>query len=161
MSKKATQEHTKIKTYKRKTILDKPKALFKKYYDVIAYLFFGVCTTIINIATFELLFSLLHINELISNIIAWIASVAFAYITNRKWVFKSEAHGKKEIIREIASFTSARLATGLLDMLIIFIFITLLKQPSIIVKTASNVLVIVLNYVASKLFIFKKPKATK
>ncbi len=136
----------------------KLKSLFVKYYDIIAYLFFGVCTTVINIAAYALCAKIFHFNTIASTTIAWIISVAFAYITNRIWVFKSKNTTKKEIIREIVSFVAARLATGLLDIAIMYICVDLWHWPDILMKIISNAIVIILNYIASKLFIFAKPK---
>jgi len=155
---KNTHERTKVKIIKHKTLFDKIKALLVKYRDVIAYLFFGVLTTVINILTYAFCAHVLHINTLASTAIGQIVAIIAAYLTNRKWVFHSEAHTAKAIIREILSFIGARAATFFLDMLIMFIFVDKLHWPDIPVKIASNILVIVLNYVASKLFIFVKPK---
>ena len=91
-----------------------------------------------------------------STIFAWVLAVLFAYITNRKWVFHSTAKGSKEILKEMVSFFSCRLATGIVDWLCMFVFVDLLKFNDLIIKVAANVVVVVLNYVASKLFIFKK-----
>lgn len=93
-----------------------------------------------------------------STIIAWMAAVLFAYITNRKWVFKSEAQGGREIFREIGSFFLCRLATGIVDWLCMFICVDNLAWNDVIVKFGANILVIILNYVASKLLIFRKMK---
>lgn len=155
---KHSQERTKVSIHKQETLFDKLKALFIKYYDVIAYLFFGVCTTVVNIVVYAICAKVLHFNTVVSTTIAWILSVAFAYITNRIWVFKSKVKDFKGIMREICSFVAARLATGVLDLLIMYVFVDLLHWPDMIIKVASNILVIVLNYIASKLFIFAKPK---
>ncbi len=152
---------TKVKVIQKKTLFEQAKALFIKYYDVIAYLFFGVVTTIINIVVYAFCAHTLHIDEIASTAIGQIVAIIAAYLTNRKWVFHSQAHGAKAIMREIVSFASARAATFFLDMLIMYIFVKLLHWPDIPVKIASNFIVIVLNYVASKLFIFVKPKENK
>lgn len=132
------------------------KKLYEKYKDVIPYLFFGVCTTVVNIVVYWLMAHFANMGTMVSTIAAWIAAVLFAYITNRKWVFHSKAHTGKEILREIVSFFLARLATGILDWGCMWIFVDLLKWNDVIVKSAANVLVIVLNYVASRLIIFGK-----
>ena len=155
---KNTHERAKVKVIKHETPFDKIKALLVKYRDVIAYLFFGVLTTIINILTYAFCAHVLNINTLASTAIGQIVAIIAAYLTNRKWVFHSEAHTAKAVIREILSFIGARAATFFLDMLIMFIFVDKLHWPDIPVKIASNIIVIVLNYVASKLFIFVKPK---
>ena len=87
---------------------------------------------------------------------AWICSVLFAYITNRKWVFHSEAMGSAAILKEMISFFACRLLTGVVDWLCMLIFVDLLYWNDMVIKIGANVLVIILNYVASKLVIFKK-----
>ena len=88
--------------------------------------------------------------------VAWVLSVLFAYVTNRRWVFHSEAKGAKAIGKEFAAFLGARLGTGLLDMLIMYLCVDLLGWNDMVMKLASNVIVVILNYILSKFFIFKK-----
>lgn len=130
--------------------------LCKKYRDVLPYLFFGVCTTVVNVVTYWAAAHFFHLSVMVSTVLAWILAVLFAYVTNRKWVFHSEASGRREILKEIISFFSCRLATGFVDWLCMFLFVDVLAWNDVFVKTAANVLVIILNYVASKLLIFKK-----
>ena len=92
----------------------------------------------------------------ISTAVAWVLSVLFAYVTNRRWVFHSEAKGAKAIGKEFAAFLGARLGTGLLDMLIMYLCVDLLGWNDMVMKLASNVIVVILNYILSKFFIFKK-----
>lgn len=132
--------------------------LIKKYKDVIPYLFFGVCTTLVNVAAYWVCAHPLKLNTMASTIVAWILAVLFAYVTNRKWVFHSEANTTSEILKEIISFFGCRLATGVVDWACMFVFVELLAWNDVIIKFAANVLVIILNYVASKLLIFKKKK---
>lgn len=132
------------------------KNLIEKYKDVIPYLFFGVCTTVVNVAAYWVCAHPLGLSVTPSTIIAWVLAVLFAYLTNRKWVFHSEAHGTKEIVREICSFFGCRLATGIVDWLCMIIFVDVLKLNDVVVKFLANVLVIILNYIASKLVIFKR-----
>lgn len=130
--------------------------LLKKYKDVIPYLFFGVCTTLVNVAAYWVCAHPLSLNTMASTVIAWVLAVLFAYITNRNWVFHSEASTSSEIAKEITSFFGCRLATGIVDWSCMFIFVELLNWNDVIVKFAANVLVIILNYVASKLIIFRE-----
>ena len=90
-----------------------------------------------------------------STVVAWIIAVLFAYLTNRKWVFHSVAEGFKAIFKEFISFLSCRLATGVVDWVCMFIFVDILLLNDVVIKFIANILVIVLNYVASKLLIFK------
>lgn len=130
----------------------------KRYKMPILYLVFGVLTTIINIASYHIFYNVLHFSNTLSNVISWLLSVTFAYITNKIWVFESTDKGIKAIFREVISFFSCRLATGVLDILIMYISVDILSYPALPFKVISNVVVIILNYVMSKLIIFKKQK---
>ena len=132
------------------------KKLFLKYKDIISYLFFGVCTTAVNIIAYWFCSYAMHLSTIPATAIAWILAVAFAYVTNRKWVFNSKAKGAKAIAREIASFVACRLLTGILDVAIMYIFVDRLNCPDLLIKIISNIIVIVVNYIASKLFIFNE-----
>lgn len=132
------------------------KKLIQKNKEVIMYLIFGVLTTLVNIVVYYILNDLLHIHYMVANVIAWIASVLFAYITNRKYVFESNGDS---IIQEFSKFVGARLSTGLMDMVVMWLLIDVLHTNSMLAKIISNVLVVISNYVLSKLFVFKKEKA--
>ncbi|MBR0282162.1 MAG: GtrA family protein [Oscillibacter sp.] len=136
--------------------MEKLKALYTRYQDVIPYLFFGVCTTLVNMAAYWVAAYPLGLGVTASTVIAWVLAVLFAYVTNRRWVFHSEARTASEIGREIVSFFSCRLATGLVDLGCMFLFVDVLRCNDLIIKALDNVLVVVLNYVASKLLIFRK-----
>ena len=134
----------------------KLKSLYARYADVIPYLFFGVCTTLVNMAAYWVAAYPLGLSVPVSTVVAWVLAVLFAYLTNRRWVFHSEARTTPEILREIASFFSCRLATGLLDLGCMFLFVDVLRWNDLLIKALDNVLVVVLNYVASRLLIFRK-----
>lgn len=132
------------------------RQLYEKYKDIILYLFFGICTTLVNISTYWIAARALRFDVMPSTIIAWFLAVLFAYITNRRWVFHSEAKEYKTVLKEIVSFFTCRLATGVVDWLCMFIFVDILLWNDMVVKIGANVLVIILNYIASKLVIFRK-----
>lgn len=134
------------------------KALYQKYKDIIPYGIFGVLTTLVNVIVYWTSARLLGLGVMPSTVIAWILAVLFAYITNRKWVFHSTAVTAAEIRKEIISFFVCRLATGVLDWACMFIFVDLLRLYDVAIKVLANILVIILNYVASRLVIFKKKK---
>lgn len=134
------------------------KSVIEEYKDVVPYLFFGVCTTLINIISYWACAHMFLINTMASTIIAWVLAVLFAYFTNRKWVFHSEVSNCQGIIKEIISFFGCRLATGVVDWGCMFVFVELLSCNDIIIKFIANVLVIILNYIASKWIIFKGRK---
>lgn len=120
--------------------------------ETILYLIFGICTTILNIIIYRGL-TLLKIDYLVSTILAWFISVVFAFITNKIFVF--ENHNKK-FLSLFAQFFSSRILTGGLDVFIMFISVDILCFNDFIVKIISNILIIIINYLLSKIFIFKK-----
>ena len=135
---------------------EKIKALLIKYKGFIFYAVFGVLTTVINIVAYAVCYRKLGIANVPSNIIAWILAVLFAFITNKLYVFDSKSMDAKTVISELIKFTAARLATGGLDLLIMYIGVDVMHGPDVILKVVSNVIVIILNYVLSKLIVFKK-----
>ena len=96
------------------------------------------------------------INYLVANAISWAAAVAFAYITNRTWVFKSKVKGFSAIMRQISTFVGCRLLSGVMDMAIMFISVDMVGIPDGVAKFITQVMVVVLNYIFSKLIIFRK-----
>ncbi len=147
-----------IEKVETKSMKEKMVDLIKKNREIISYLIFGVLTTLINlIVYYALVYTILnpdHAIELqIANVVAWISSVLFAYVTNRKYVFASKNQNK---VREITSFFIARLITLFMDMAIMFVGVTTLKWNDKMMKLISQVVVIVSNYIFSKLFVFKK-----
>ena len=142
--------------------MQKIKELYFKYKEIINYLIFGVLTTIVSLAAkYLLLFTILDASNAfelqIAVIISWILACTFAYITNRAFVFESKS---KKIVKEMSKFFISRFATLGLEMLIMFIFVTLLKFNSdtwvVIWTLVAQVVVIVANYILSKLIVFKK-----
>lgn len=131
-------------------------SLIKKNKEIIMYLIFGVLTTLVNIGTYTISTRIFQIDVYPSNVIAWIFSVLFAYLTNRKYVFNSKANGIKEISKEIFSFYICRVATFLIDMLIMYLMVDMMKIDDLVSKVVVNVVVIILNYIFSKLIIFRK-----
>lgn len=132
--------------------------LFFKYKEVILYLVFGVLTTVINIAAYCIFAYAINVGTVISTIAAWIISVAFAYVTNKIFVFESKTCTFSALVYEITSFFGCRLFTGLMDLAIMYIFVDILKYNGILIKIISNVIVVVLNYIFSKIFIFSGKK---
>lgn len=131
------------------------KELYMKYKSIILYVFFGGCTTLVNFATYVICTRLFSFDTVTSTVIAWVLAVTFAYVTNRSMVFESQANGLKKYIVEIVSFFCCRLLTGILDFIIMYVCVDLMHLNDLIMKILSNILVIILNYVASKLLIFK------
>ena len=131
---------------------------YREHREGMRYLVFGVLSTIINIVVFAICERILHLSTIISNVIAWTIAVLFAYITNKLYVFDSKTTKKQELAKEIISFFSARIFTLVVETIFLKIVIDELGLNEILMKIISNVIVIVLNYVFSKIFIFKKDK---
>ncbi|WP_242364350.1 GtrA family protein [Limosilactobacillus antri] len=138
------------------------KQLWEKYKHIIAYLFWGVVTTVVNLAVFQILSSGIHWNYQLANVIAWFVSVLVAYFTNKVWVFGSHYTTVSDFLAEMLRFFFYRALTLVIDIIITFIGISVLgfKDPmgQFIVKVIDNVIVIVANYVFSKWLIFKDNK---
>ena len=131
--------------------------IYKKYEELINYLIIGVLTTVVSLATYYLLtLTVLNASNAIylqiANIIAWLVSVTFAYFTNRRFVFKVQ---NKSNIHEGINFYLSRISTLLIDMLIMYIFVSLLKFDNRIMKLITQIVIIILNYVLSKFIVFK------
>ena len=134
--------------------------IYKKYEELINYLIIGILTTIVSLVTYYLLtLTILDANNKvylqIANIISWLASVTFAYFTNRKFVFKVR---NKSNIKECLNFYISRISTLLIDMIIMYIFVSILKFDNKIVKLIAQVVIIILNYILSKFIVFKSSK---
>ena len=132
------------------------QTLFAKFvnYETISYLVVGVLTTVISIAVFAGCYRKLKMSTVVSNIISWIIAVAFAYVANKIFVFQSPSWEMAVVIKEIIGFVSARLLTLGFDIAFIYITVDKLHWNDILCTIGSNVVVMIVNYVASKLFIF-------
>ena len=128
--------------------------LFKKYQQPILYLFFGVCTTAVNIITYYLCAHPLHLSVVASTCIAWVISVLFAYITNKWWVFESHTLNPAKVWKEFVSFVLCRVATFLFNLAALYVMVDLMKMEFFICKLVISVVVVVLNYIFSKILIF-------
>lgn len=130
---------------------------FKNTKQLILYGIFGVLTTVINIFTYWLVRKF-EVGITSSAVIAWFTAVFFAYWSNRKYVFESTNTSFVAILFEAIYFFACRIATGVFDVAFMYLFADVLAFNEVYTKTASNIIVIVLNYIASKLFIFKEAK---
>ena len=120
--------------------------------ELFFYILFGILTTLVNIVVYLLFSKIFNVNYIFSNIIAWFVSVLFAYVTNRIWVFESKS---TKIFKEISLFFAARLFSGILDTGLMYVFIDLMKFGDEFSKIIIQIIVVILNYVLSKFFIFK------
>lgn len=136
--------------------MSKSVSPLKKHKEFLLYAFFGILTTLVNIVSYYLLYNMLFIKNVPAVIISWALSVAFAFFTNKLFVFESRSFKLSIVLRESATFFSARLFTGILDVIIMYIAVDLLLLDSLFWKIVSNVIVVILNYILSKIWIFKK-----
>lgn len=134
------------------------KDLFVKYYDIISYLFFGALTTLVNYLVYLPCYNWLGLSATVSNMIAWAAAVIFAYLTNKPFVFQSNDWSIKTVLPEFTKFLGCRVGSGVLETLIIFITVDCLSINGNLMKIITSILVVILNYVASKLLVFTKKK---
>jgi len=140
-------------------MLSKIKELLIKYKGIILYVVFGALATAVNTGTYALCYNVLGITNVPSVIIAWTTAVILAFFTNKLWVFESKSFDAKTLKHEIPTFFGARIATGVMDILIMYVAVDVLHWNATLWKLISNALVIILNYVASKLVIFKQKPA--
>jgi len=136
--------------------MDKIRSLITKYWDILAYLIFGVLTTVVNYIVYLPAYNLLDLSAAVSNAIAWVVAVAFAFLTNKPFVFKSHDWSKETVIPELTKFVSCRVASGAMETVILLITVDVLGWNGNIWKLVTQVMVVVLNYVFSKLIVFKK-----
>lgn len=137
-------------------MLDRISELYNKFKEQILYIVFGVLTTAINIISFFLFTRVFGMGLLASNIGAWIASVIFAFVTNKIYVFDSRNYSLKVVTKELVDFTISRGATGILDMGLMYLFVSVIHMEDMVSKIIINIIVIILNYVLSKLYVFKE-----
>lgn len=131
------------------------ESTYKIYKELILYLFFGGLTFLISVLTFALFHTAIGINELLANVYSWIIAVLFAFVTNRSCVFAASTADIKELAKQTLSFLLSRVITLVIEELILFIFITEIGFPSIVIKVIAQVIVIFLNYLFSKYIVFK------
>ena len=134
------------------------KKLMKKYEELIMYIIVGVCTMIVSLVSYFIMANTLQMYYQAANIISWVLAVAFAYVTNKKYVFKSPYTSVQATTKELVSFVSSRVASLLVEILIMFFFVQVCQIDDNIVKLMNQVLVTVLNYIFSKFWVFRKEK---
>ena len=133
-------------------------SIYHKYEEVLSYLIFGFLAFVVNYVVYAVGIKAFSLNYQISNMIAWVVAVIFAYWTNRTFVFKSKTKEITSVLKEFASFVSARLATLVLEIVILWLFVDVLNINDMFAKLVGQFVVIVTNYFLSKLWIFKKKK---
>ena len=137
-------------------MLNQLKNLVKRYWAPLSYLFFGVLTTLVNYAVYLPCYNLFHLSASVSNIVAWVFAVVFAYLTNKPFVFRSYDWSAKTVVPEFARFVGCRVASGALETGILLLFVDLLGQDGNVGKIITSIIVVVVNYLGSKLLVFRK-----
>jgi putative flippase GtrA len=131
--------------------------LYKKYKEIIVYLVFGGLSTIVNFVSYFIFARIIGIDEVISSGLSWLCAVIFAYLTNKIFVFNSKTTTTKELIKEAITFVSCRVLSGIFcDVGTFAIMVKVFKINDIIAKIITQVMVVIVNYIFSKLIIFKK-----
>lgn len=139
--------------------MNKIKELYEKYKEVIHYLIFGGLATVVNFVSYFIFARIIGIEEIISSGLSWFCSVLFAYMTNKLFVFESKTDTKKAFFMEMISFFLARIVSGILcDVGTFALMVKAFHINDIVSKIVTQVMVVVVNYVFSKMFIFKKGK---
>lgn len=136
-------------------MINKIKDLLIKYKEVISYLFFGVLTTAVDFVSYYILTRLLSLDEGFSNVLAQFLAIVFAYVTNKLFVFEDKTNTIKSLIIQFGKFFSLRLVTLVINTVLFIIMIDKLGINDMITKAIVSVIVIILNYVFSKLIVFK------
>lgn len=137
-------------------MIQKAKALIEKYWEVLIYLVFGVLTTVVNYAIYLPVYNILGLSAALSNAIAWVGAVVFAYLTNKPFVFKSHDWSMKTVVPELTKFVGCRVASGAAETVILLLTVDMLHWNGNLWKLLTSVLVVILNYIASKLLVFRK-----
>lgn len=135
---------------------EKIRALVAKHWEVLSYLFFGVLTTVVNYVVFAVAVQLLPVSATVGNVIAWVVAVAFAYLTNKPFVFRSHDWSAKTVVPELGKFLSCRIGSGVMETVIILVAVDILGGNKYLWKLLTNVLVVIVNYIGSKLLVFRK-----
>lgn len=137
-------------------MIEKLRSLIEKYWDVLSYLFFGVLTTVVNYLIYLPVYNFCGLSAALSNMIAWVGAVIFAFLTNKPFVFRSHDWSAKTVVPELTKFVSCRIASGVLETVILFLAVDCMNWNGNIWKLVTQVLVIIINYVGSKLLVFRK-----
>ena len=137
-------------------MIEKIKNLVKSHLDVVTYLIFGVLTTVVNYAIYLPCLNILGLSAAVSNSIAWVVAVIFAFVTNKPFVFGSHDWSMKVVVSEFTKFIATRVSSGVLETLILLVAVDALGGNGNIWKLITQVLGILINYVGSKLLVFRK-----
>lgn len=148
-----------IKLFRKNKYTNLLVELYYKYKEIFDYLFFGGLVTIVNFISYYIPANIIGVDKIVSNLIAFIISVIFAYVVNKEYVFETKWEGIQNVFKEFSSFVISRIGTGLLCDILIFAFmINILNINDVISKIFTQILVVILNYIIGKWFVFKQKK---
>lgn len=148
-----------IKLFRKNKYTNLLVELYYKYKEIFDYLFFGGLVTIVNFISYYISANIIGVDKIVSNLIAFIISVIFAYVVNKEYVFETKWEGIQNVFKEFSSFVISRIGTGLLCDILIFAFmINILNINDVISKIFTQILVVILNYIIGKWFVFKQNK---
>lgn len=139
-------------------MMKKITELIRKHWDILSYLFFGGLTTLVNYLVYLPCYNWFGISATVSNAIAWVFAVAFAFLTNKPFVFKSHDWSIKVVLPELTKFLGCRIGSGVLETAILFLTVDMLGWNGNVLKVITSILVVILNYFGSKLLVFTKKK---
>lgn len=137
-------------------MLNQFRSLWEKYRSILIYLIFGVLTTAVNYLVYIPCLNLLGLSASVSNVIAWCVAVLFAFLTNKPFVFESKDWSAKTVVPEFSKFVGTRVASGLMETVILMVAVDMLGWNGVIWKLVTNVIVVILNYIGSKLLVFRR-----
>lgn len=141
-----------------KIFLKKLANFYREHLEGMRYLICGALATVVNVVSYSLFFYLVNLDNAISNVVAWVIAAIFAYLTNKFIVFETTQDSKGKLVKEIISFFSCRLFTLAIDEAIMIITVDKLGINAVLMKIFANIIVIIVNYILSKVLIFKKDK---
>ena len=148
-----------VKLFRKNKYTNLLVELYYKYKEIFDYLFFGGLVTIVNFISYYIPANIIGVDKIVSNLIAFIISVIFAYVVNKEYVFETKWEGIQNVFKEFSSFVISRIGTGLLCDILIFAFmINILNINDVISKIFTQILVVILNYIIGKWFVFKQNK---
>lgn len=138
-----------------KNMVNKLSMYLKRNRSIILYIFWGGITTVINISSFGLFVNFFNMNYQLANFLAWFLTVLAVYFSNKVWVFESNYSTFNNLVKELFTFFIARILTLFLDAIILYIGIQLLRRGNLVVKVVDNIVIVIVNYILSKYFVFK------
>lgn len=137
-------------------MLNQFRSLWEKYRSILIYLIFGVLTTAVNYLVYIPCLKLLGLKASVSNVIAWCVAVLFAFLTNKPFVFESKDWSAKTVVPEFTKFVGTRVASCLMETVILMVAVDMLGWNGVIWKLVTSVIVVILNYIGSKLLVFRR-----